>query len=46
MTGKHEIYPKVDMPISINYLNWAPIFEWYVVWYGCKNEYQKDTCSK
>ena len=22
------------------------IFEWYVVWYGYKNNYKKDTCFK
>ena len=46
MIGKHEICPTVVMPNSVNYLNWALVFEWYVIWYGCKNEYQKDMCSK
>ena len=31
---------------SITYLNWMPIFEWYVVECGSKNGYPKDMCVK
>ena len=32
---------KVDNPYSVAFLIRAPIFEWYVVWCGSKNGYQK-----
>ena len=34
------------MPNSITYLNWTPIIEWYVVWCGSKNKYQKAIFNK
>ena len=34
------------MPNLITYLTCTPIFEWYVVWCGYKNEYKKDMCLK
>ena len=37
---------KVDMPNSVSYLNWTPIFEWYVVRWCSKNLYPKDMCLK
>ena len=36
---------KVDVPNSVTYLYWTPIFEWYGVWCCSKNKYQKDMCS-
>ena len=37
---------KVDVPNSVTYLHWTPIFEWYVDWCGSQNTYQKgDTCG-
>ena len=36
----------VDVPNLITYLTCTPIFEWYVVWCGYKNEYKKDMCLK
>ena len=38
---------KVDNPYPITFLTKTPsMFEWYVVWCGSKNEYQKDMCLK
>ena len=37
---------KVAMLSLFTYLDWMPIFEWRVVWCGCKNGYQKDVSSK
>ena len=34
------------MPKSVTYLDWTPIFGWYVVWYGSKNKYQKNISLK
>ena len=31
---------KIDVPNSVTYFNWTPIFEWYVVGRGSKNKYQ------
>jgi hypothetical protein len=28
---------KVDVSNSVTYLNWTPIFEWYLVWCGSQN---------
>ena len=39
-------YSKVDMPNSVTYRNQTPTCEWYVVWCGSKNGYQKDMRSK
>ena len=36
----------VDVPNLITYLTCTPIFEWYLVWCGYKNEYKKDMCLK
>ena len=30
----------INVPNLVSYLNQTPIFEWYVVWCGSKNEYQ------
>ena len=35
---------KVDVPNSVTFLNWTPIFECYVVRVGFKNGYKEDTC--
>ena len=32
---------KVDVPISITYLNWTSFFKWYVVMCGSKNGHKK-----
>ena len=32
------------MPSSVAYVNWTPIFEWFVVSCGSKNMYEKDVC--
>ena len=37
---------KVDVPNLVTYLNQTPIFEWYVVWCGSENEYQKHMSLK
>ena len=37
---------KVNMPNMITYLNWTPIFEWYVFGCGFKNIYQKSGMFK
>ena len=37
---------EVDNPRSVIVLNGMPIFEWYVVWHGSKNIYQKDMFLK
>ena len=38
---------QVDMPSnSVAYLNQIPIFEWYVISYGSKSEYQKKNVLK
>ena len=37
---------KVDMPNSIIYLNYTPIFGWYVVSFSSNKNFQKDTCLK
>ena len=34
------------MPNLVAYLNRTPILEWFVVWCGSKNKYQKDMCLK
>jgi hypothetical protein len=36
----------VDVPDSITYSNWTPIFERYVICYGSKNRFQEHMCSK
>ena len=38
--------PKLDVPNLVTDLNHAPMFEWYVVWCGFKNEYRKGTCAR
>ena len=39
------IADEVDVPNSVTYLNQMPIFEWYVVRCGFKNEHnKKDMC--
>lgn len=35
---------KVNVPNMNTYLNWKPIFEWYVLGCGFKNKYQTNTC--
>ena len=30
----------------VAHLNWKPMFEWYVIWCGCKDGYHKDMCLK
>ena len=40
------LWDMVGVPNLITYLTCTPIFEWYVVWCGYKNEYQKDMCLK
>ena len=35
---------KVDLPNMVTYLIQIPIFEWYVLWCGSKNGYQKNMC--
>ena len=37
---------KVDIPNSITYFDWTPLFEWYVVRCSSKNGDQKDMCLK
>ena len=47
MIGKEGTWlPKIDMPNLVTSLKWTPIFEWYVIWCGFKNRYQKDMCLK
>ena len=41
--GTHDVPKVVDVLNSVTSLNRTPMFEWYVVWYGSKNGYQK-TC--
>ena len=36
------VWDMVDVPNLITYLMCTPMFEWYVVWFGSKNEYEKD----
>ena len=40
--GKVNIHAKAYNPYLINIPMRAPIFDWYVIWYGFKNIYQKD----
>ena len=44
--GCEVLQSKVDNPHSVTFLIEVPIFEWYMIWCGSKNGYQKDTCSK
>ena len=46
LIGHLHFNGKVDVPNSVTYLRRTLIFEWYVVWCGSKNKYQKDTCLK
>ena len=39
-----EFRYKVSMPYWPAYLNWTPMFEWYVVGCGSKNGHHKDMC--
>ena len=43
-----EVYTgnKIDVRNLVNYLNWAPIFNWYLIRCGFKNRYKNDICSK
>ena len=34
------------MPNLVTYPNRSPTFEWYMVWHGSKNGYQKHMCYK
>ena len=34
----------VDILNSVTYFNRTPALEWYVVWCGFKNRYQKGMC--
>ena len=40
------LWDVVDAPKLIIYLLCTPVFEWYVVWCGYKNKYEKDICLK
>ena len=42
----NQIRYMVNVPNSITYLNWTPIFDWCVVRCESKNRHQKDMCSK
>lgn len=37
---------KVNVPISVTYLNRSPVFELYAFWCSSNNRYQKDMCYK
>ena len=37
---------KVDNPYLVTFLIMTPILEWYVIWCGSKNGYQKDMSLK
>jgi hypothetical protein len=39
-----DIACKVNNPYLVVFLIRSPTFEWYVVWCGIKNEYQKFIC--
>jgi hypothetical protein len=43
---KDFLEAKVDVPNSVVNLNQTSIFEWYMVWCGFKNGYQKDVSLK
>ena len=34
----------IDIPYLVTFMIMTPKFEWYVVWGGSKNAYQKDMC--
>ena len=42
----HRKCIKVDLPNLVTYLDWTPIFEWYVVICDSKNRYETDMCLK
>ena len=39
-------YVMVNMPNSVIFCNWTPIFEWYVVRCSSKNGYQTNMCFR
>ena len=41
-----RVQDKVDNPYSVTFLIRTPVIEWYVVWCGTKNGYQKGMCLK
>ena len=40
------VHYQVDDPYSVAFLTKTPIFNWYVVWCGSKNGYQKHVLQK
>jgi hypothetical protein len=42
----NKVCYQVDDPYSVAFLTKTPIFEWYVVWCGSKNGYQKHMCPR
>ena len=41
----HEFTAQVDDKVGVSdSLHWTPVCEWYLVWCGSKNGYQKDMC--
>ena len=35
-----------SIKVVASFLNWTPIFHWYVVWWRSKSKHHRDTCLK